>query len=117
MVVVFAAALGGLMVWIVWLLRRTPAPLWTSLVALVPIGLGVWCAVAMERAFVSADRVPDSLAVDEQVRQVAMHDTRGYRWGMRFWAAGLVSAGWLLFVMWRWAPPSQSTRGEPPDAP
>jgi hypothetical protein len=117
MVIVFAAALGGLMAWIVWLLRRTPAPFWTGFVALVPVGLGVWCAVATASAFISADRVPDSLAVHEQVRQVAMHDARAYRWGMRFWAAGLVSAGWLLFVMWRWAAPSQPTRGEPPDAP
>jgi hypothetical protein len=109
MVVVFAVVLGGLIAWIGWLWRRTPAPVWTSLVALVPVGLGVWCLVAMAAAFISASRVPETLAVAEQLRQVAMHDARGYRWGMRFWGAALVSAGWLLFVMWRWealdAPP------------
>jgi hypothetical protein len=112
MVVVFAAALAGLMAWIIWLWRRTTAPVWTSLVALVPVGLGAWCVVAMASAFTAAHRVPETLAVPEQERQVAMHEARGYRWGMRFWAAGLVSAGWLLFVMWRWeageAPPQDA---------
>ena len=63
--------------------------------------------------FISASRVPETFAVSEQVRQVAMHDARGYRWGMRFWGAALASAGWLLFIMWRWESldaPSQNKR-------
>lgn len=107
MIVVFAAALAGLTVWTVRL-RRPPAPIWTSLVALVPIGLGAWCLVAMATALVAADRVPATLAVREQVRQVAMHDARMMRWGLRFWAAALTATGWLLFVAWRWeAPPDE----------
>jgi hypothetical protein len=117
MAVVFVAVLGGLIAWIGWLWRRTRAPVWTSLVALVPVALGAWCVIAMAAAFISAYRVPETLTAVEQVRQVAALDARGYRWGMRFWAAGLASAGWLLFVMWRWealdAPP-QGTPGKPP---
>jgi hypothetical protein len=107
MVVVFAAALGGLLAWIGWLWRRTPAPIWTGLVALVPVGLGVWCLAVMAAAQISAYRVPETLAAPGQVRQVAMHDARMMRWGMRFWATALVSAGWLLFVMRRWEPPQK----------
>lgn len=115
MVVALAAVLGGLLAWMVCLWRRTPAPpVWTGLVALVPVGLGVWCVVAMAAAFISASRVPETLAVREQERQVATHEAQAYRWGARFWAAGLVSAGWLLFVMWRRdaseAPPPPGTR-------
>jgi hypothetical protein len=105
------------MAWVGWLWRRTPAPVWTCLVALVLVGLGAWCVVEMVTAFTSAYRVPATLAAAEQVRLVAMHDARGYRWGMRFWGAGLASAGWLLFVMWRWDAldaPSQGTPGERP---
>ena len=106
MIVAFAAALVGLLVWIGRLWRRTPAPIWTGLVALVLVGLGAWCLVAMTAAVIAASRVPETLAVREQVRQVAMQDARMMRWGLRFWAAGLVAAGWLLFVTWRWeAPP------------
>jgi hypothetical protein len=111
MVVVFAAALAGLMAWIVWLWRRTQAPAWTGLLALVPVGLGVWCVVAMASTFLSATRVPETLTAHEQVRQIAVLDARGYRWGMRFWAAGFVSAGWLLFVMWRWEAGEKPPRG------
>jgi hypothetical protein len=102
MVVVFAAALGGLLAWMVWLWQRTAAPVWATLVTLLPIGLGAWCIVAMATAFIAGYRVPDTFAVREQVRLVAMHDARAYRWGMRFWAAGLVAAGWLFYVMCRW---------------
>jgi hypothetical protein len=110
MIVVFAAALGGLTAWIGWLGRRTPAPIWTRLVALVPVGLGAWCLFAMGAALLSAYRVPETLPTVEQVRQVAMYDARMMRWGMRFWAAALVSTGWLLFVMWRWQPPPRDVR-------
>jgi hypothetical protein len=102
MCVVFAAAIAGLSAWISWLWRRTPAPIWTGVVALIPVGLGGWCVVAMATAFIAAQRVPDTLPEREQSRQIALHDDHAYRWGMRFWAAGFVSAGWLLFVMWRW---------------
>jgi hypothetical protein len=110
MIVVFAAALVGLVVWTVRL-QRTPAPIWAGLVALVPVCLGVWCLVTMAGALVASERVSVTLAVDEQVRQVAMHDARTMRWGMRFCAAALVAAGWLLFVMWRWEAPSQGKEG------
>jgi hypothetical protein len=98
MLPVFAAFLVGLMVW--W--RRTPAPVWASVVALLPIGLAAWCVVVMVAELLAEHRVPETLTAMEQVRQVALHSARGMRWGMRFWAAGLVSAGWLLFAMWRW---------------
>jgi hypothetical protein len=110
MIVAFAAALAGLAAWIGWLWRRTPAPIWTGLVALVPVGLGGWCLFAMASALLSAHRVPETLPTAEQVRQVAMHDAHVMRWGMRFVAAGLVSTGWLFFVMWRWQPPPRDTR-------
>jgi hypothetical protein len=115
MIIVFAAALAGLLAWIGWVWRRTTAPIWTSLVTLVPVSLGGWCVVVMAGAFMAAHRVPETLTASEQVRQVAMQDARMMRWGMRFWAAGLVSAGWLLFVMWRWESPPGGTRGEPSD--
>jgi hypothetical protein len=113
MIIVFVAALAGLVAWIGWLWRQTPAPIWAGLVALVPIGLGVWCVVAMAGAFVASSRVPDTLAVREQVRLVAVHDAQMYRWGLRFWAAAIVSAGWLLFAQWRWEPPPQGEEHEP----
>jgi hypothetical protein len=114
MVVALAIALFGLMSWVAWLWRRTPAPVWTGLVALVPIGLGVWCTIAMAVAFMAASRVPVTLAAHEQARLVMMHNEHAYRWGMRFWGAGLVSALWLLFVMYRWEcldPPPRGERG------
>jgi len=58
----------------------------------------------MGSAVLAAHRVPETLAVHEQVRQVATHDARMMRWGLRFWGAALVAAGWLLFVTWRWEP-------------
>lgn len=75
-----------------------------GLIALVPVVLGGGCLVAMAAALVSEYRVPESLPTQEQVRQVAMYSARMMRWGMRFWAAALVAAGWLLFVMVRWQP-------------
>jgi hypothetical protein len=108
MIVVFVAALVGLVAWMGQLWRRTHPPVWTCLVALVPVGLGAWCVVAMAAALTSANRVPETLSVHEQVRQVAMADARMMRWGMRFWGAGLVAASWLLFVMWRWDASPQS---------
>jgi hypothetical protein len=105
MIVVFAAALGALLAWIGWLLRRTSAPVWSGLVALVPIGLGVWCLVEMAGALLAEYRVPATLAATDQMRQVAMHDARMMRWGLRFWAAAIASTGWLIFVMYRWAAP------------
>jgi len=110
MIIAFAAALGGLLAWIGWLWRRTTAPIWASLIALVPVGLGAWCVVAMAAALIAEYRVPDTLPTHEQTRQVAMHSARMMRWGMRFWAAALVSTGWLLFVMWRWQPPPRDAR-------
>jgi hypothetical protein len=110
MCVVFAAAIAGLIAWIGWLWRRTPAPFWTGLVALIPVGLGGWCVVAMAAAFIAAQRVPETLSAREQSRQIALHDEHAYRWGLRFWGAGLVSAGWLLFVMWRWEALDQPPR-------
>ena len=107
LVVAFAAAAVGLLVWVGWLQRRTPAPLWASLVALVPVGLGVGCVVAMAAAVLSAGRVPYTLPTSEQTRQVAMYSARMMRWGMRFWAAAVVSAGWLFLVMVRWEQPPQ----------
>ncbi len=109
MLIAFAAALGGLLAWIGWLWRRTPAPVWASLIALVPVGLGAWCLVAMAAALISEYRVPETLPTHEQVRQVAMYSGRMMRWGMRFWGAALVSAGWLFFVMVRWEAPPQRT--------
>jgi hypothetical protein len=108
-VVAFAAALGGLMAWIGWIWRRTPAPVWTGVVAMVPVGLAAWCVFAMAKAVIAGYRVPESLPTTEQARQVAMHSARMMRWGLRFWGAALAAAGWLLFVMWRWeaAPTSQ----------
>jgi hypothetical protein len=110
LVVAFAAAALGLLTWVGWLRRRTTAPLWAVTVALVPVGLGVGCVVAMGAAVVSAGRVPDTLPTLEQTRQVAMCSARMMRWGMRFWAAALVSAGWLLFAMMRWEPKTGDTR-------
>jgi hypothetical protein len=107
MVVVYVGALAGFLTWIRWLWRRAPG--WTGVVALVPLALGAWCTVAMAAAFVSAERVPQTLNVREQERQVERCNQHAFRWGMRFWAAGLGTAGWLLFVTWRWdvldAPP------------
>jgi hypothetical protein len=111
MVVVFAAALAGLLGWLVRLWRRTPAPLWAHLVALVLIGLGAWCLVAMAGALVAGYRVPETLATVVQVREVAMHDATMMRWGMRFWGAALVAAGWLFFVMLRWDAPEEGRGG------
>jgi hypothetical protein len=113
MVVVFAAALGGFLAWIRWLWRRTVAPVWTSLVALALVGLGAWCVVAMASAFLSSYQVPETLVVPEQERQAAMYDARAYRWGMRFWAAGLMSTGWLLFVTLRWDTDPPDPRADP----
>ncbi len=110
MVILFAAALAGLVTWTGWLWRRTPAPFWAGLVALVPVALGAWCVAAMASAVLAAHRVPVTLPTLEQVRQVAMHDARMMRWGMRFWGSALLSAGWLLFVTWRWEVPSQDAR-------
>ena len=101
-VLAHAGLLVGLLSWVAWLWRRTHAPFWTGLVALVSAGLGAWCIVAMAAAFAEASRVPFTLPEPEQLRQIALHEGQAYRWGLRFWAAGLVSAGWLLFVMWRW---------------
>jgi hypothetical protein len=109
-VVAFAAAAAGLLAWVVRLWRRTQAPLWASLVALVPVGVGVYCVVAMAAAVLSAGRVPDTLPTSEQTHQVAMYSARMMRWGMRFWAAALVSAGWILFSMMRWEPEARDTR-------
>lgn len=107
MIIAFAAALGGLLAWIGWLWRRTTAPIWASLIALVPVGLGAWCVVAMAAALMAEYRVPETLPTHEQTRQVAMHSARMMRWGMRFWAAAVVSAGWLFFAMVRWEEPQQ----------
>lgn len=111
MLIVLAAALGGILVWMGRLWRRTPAPIWAILVALVPVVLGTWCLVAMAAAVVAEYRVPETLPTPEQVRQVAMHSAQTMRWGMRFWGAALVSAGWLFFVMVRWQPPPSAPPG------
>jgi hypothetical protein len=110
MIIVFAAALGGFLAWIRWLWRRTAAPIWASLIALVLVGLGAWCVVAMGAALISEYRVPHTLPTQEQERQVAVHSERMMRWGMRFWGAALVSAGWLFFAMTRWEAPPQRTQ-------
>ena len=115
MIIAFAAAVGGLLAWIGWLWRRTTAPIWASLIALVPVGLGAWCVVAMAAALMAEYRVPETLPMHVQTRQVAMHSARMMRWGMRFWAAGLVSTGWLLFAMWRWEASPQDTNDERSD--
>ena len=115
MVIAFAAALVALTAWIRWVWRRTLAPVWASLAALGLVGLGAWCVVEMAASFISAYRVPVILPGPEQMRQVAMYDGLAYRWGMRFWAAGLVSTGWLLFAMWRWEASPQDTNDERSD--
>jgi hypothetical protein len=106
-IIVFAAALAALVAWIGWLRRRTLAPVWASVIALVPVSLAAWCLVGMATALTAEYRVPRTLPASEQVRQVETHTAHMMRWGMRFWGAGLASAGWMLFVMWRWEKPTQ----------
>jgi hypothetical protein len=101
-VLAHAVILAGLLAWVGWTWTKHRAPFWTGLAALVPIVLGAWCVVSMAAAFSAASHVPVTLTEHEQLRQVALYEGHAYRWGMRFWGAGLISAGWLLFVMWRW---------------
>jgi hypothetical protein len=58
----------------------------------------------MAASFLAGYRVPETLPTTVQVRLAAMHSARMMRWGMRFWGAGLVTTGWLLYVSWRWEP-------------
>jgi hypothetical protein len=103
MVIVFAGALVGLVTWLARLWRRSPPPpFWAALVALVPVGLAAWCVYEMAAYVLAEYRVPETLPTTVQVRQAAMYSARMMRWGMRFWAAGLVTTGWLLYVSWRW---------------
>jgi hypothetical protein len=105
MVIVHAVALVGLVTWMARLWRRSPPPpFWAALVAFVTAGLAAWCIFEMAASLLAEYRVPDTLPTTVQVRQAAMHSARMMRWGMRFWAAGLVTTGWLLFVSWRWEP-------------
>ncbi|MDP8998665.1 MAG: hypothetical protein M3O46_00980 [Myxococcota bacterium] len=65
MIIVFAAVLAALVAWIGWLRRRTLAPLWASLVALVPVGLAAWCLFGMATALIAEYRVPRTLPASE----------------------------------------------------
>ena len=105
MVIVYAVALVGLVAWMVRLWRRSPRPpFWAALVAFVLVGLGAWCIFEMAASQLAEYRVSETLPTTVQVRQAAMHAARMMRWGMRFWAAGLVTTGWLLYVLLRWEP-------------
>lgn len=108
MTIVFAAALAALVTWIGWLRRRTRSPVWAIAVALLTVGLAAWCVFEMAEALIAEYQVPRTLRASDQERQVAMYSTQMMRWGMRFWAAGLSSAGWMLFAMWRWEAPADA---------
>jgi hypothetical protein len=105
MAIVYAVALAGLVGWMARLWRRSPPPpSWAALVALVLVGLGAWCIFEMAASLLAEYRVPETLPTPVQVQQAAMHSARMMRWGMRFWAAGLVTTGWLVYVSLRWEP-------------
>jgi hypothetical protein len=105
MVIVYAVALVGLVAWMARLWRRSPRPpSWAALVAFVLVGLGAWCIFEMAASVLAEHRVSETLPTTVQVRQAAMHSAQVMRWGMRFWAAGLVTTGWLLYVSLRWEP-------------
>ena len=109
----FVAGLVMLMVWISWLWRRTPAPVWAGLLAFAPVGLGALCVARMAGALRSAHAVPVTLPTLDQEQLVAMHMDQMMRGGLRYAAAAFVSTGWLLFVTFRWPAPGDDDAAPP----
>jgi hypothetical protein len=109
----FVAGLAMLVVWISWLWRRTPTPVWAGLIAFVPTGLGGWCVARMAGALRLAHAVPVTLPTLDQEQLVAMHMDQMMRGGLRYAAAAFVATGWLLFVTFRWPAPSDDDAAPP----